>query len=106
MKFVRKDDIMDKKVAKFFKKDEYLKQVIEEGKDVYAAAASRMFGCSYEDCTEIKNEKPNPAGKQRRAIAKKILLAMYFSTDKNLHKAAFEMIDCFEFNGYQLEVKK
>ena len=97
---------MDKKIIKFFKNDEDLKNAIDSGKDVYSYAASRLFGCSYDDCTEWKNDKPNPVGKYRRAVAKKILCAMYFSTKKRFHKVAFEMINCFEFNGYKLEATK
>lgn len=98
--------MMNKRVKKFFSKDIEFKKAFEEGKDVYAVAASRFFNCSYEDCLEYKNDKPNPIGKYRRTVAKKILCAMYFSTKRKWHKTAFEMIDYFDFNDYSLEVKK
>ena len=97
---------MDKRVKKFFSKDIEFKKAFEEDKDIYAVAASRFFNCPYEDCLEYKDDKSNPIGKYRRLVAKKILCAMYFSTKKKWHKAAFEMIDYFDFNGYSLEVNK
>lgn len=93
-------------MKKFFSKDIEFKKAFEEGKDVYAVAASRFFNCSYEDCLEYKNDEPYLIGKYRRRVAKKILGAMYFSTKRKWHKTAFEMIDDFDFIGYSLEVKK
>lgn len=97
---------MDKKVKKFLMNDEEFKITLEEGKDVYAVAASRFFNCSYEDCLPYKNNKPNPEGNYRRKVAKYILCAMYFSTKKKWHKFAFEMIDHLDFNGYKIEAVK
>lgn len=97
---------MDRKLKKFLMKDDELKKAIESGKDVYSTAAARFFDTTYEECLEYKNDKPYPIGKYRRTVAKKILSAMYFSTKKKWHKAAFEMIDYFDFNGYSLEAKK
>lgn len=98
--------VMNKSIKKFFMKDEELKKAIESGKDVFSTAAARFFNTTYEECLEYKNDKPYSIGKYRRAVAKKILCAMYFSTKKKWHTAAFEMIDYFDFNGYSLEVKK
>ena len=97
---------MDKKLKKFLTKDVEFAKAIEQGKDVYATAAARFFDCSYKDCLVYKNDKPNPIGKYRRTVAKKILCAMYFSTKRKWYNAAFEMINHFDFNGYSLEVKK
>lgn len=97
---------MNKKVKKFLMRDVEFAKAIEQGKDVYATAAARFFDCTYEDCLEYKNDKPNPIGKYRRSVAKKILCAMYFSTKKKWHKFAFEMIDYLDFNGYKLEAVK
>lgn len=97
---------MNEKLKKFLMNDEEFKAALEENKDIYAVAAARFFDCSYEDCLEVKSGKPNPVGKYRRGVAKKILLAMYFSTKKKWHKFAFEMIDYLDFNGYKLEAVK
>jgi hypothetical protein len=86
---------MDKKLIKFFKKDEYLRNAIASGKDVYSAFAAKLFNCDYLDCLEFNPDtnEPNPLGLCRRKIAKAILCSMYFSTKKKYHKAAFKMFD-------------
>ena len=93
---------MNRKLKKFLKKDIEFAEAIKSGKDIYAVAAARFFDCNYEDCLEEKDNKPNPLGQYRRGVAKKILCAMYFSTKKKYHKAAFNCIQYFDFNGYKL----
>ena len=85
---------MDKRAIRFFKKDAYLKEAIESGKDVYSAFASKLFNCEYDDCLEYnpKSGEPNPMGQHRRKAAKFILCSMFFSTKRGWHKYAFEMI--------------
>jgi len=97
---------MDRRVKKFYSKYPLFKRAFEDGKDVYAVAASIMFNCEYEDCLEYKKGKPFPEGKYRRTVAKKILCAMYFSTKRKYHNVAFDMIERFDFNGYKLEAKR
>jgi hypothetical protein len=87
---------MNRRVKKFYMADPDLKRAIKEGKDVYAAFASKLFNCDYEECLESRDNKPNLAGLYRRKVAKTLLCAMYFSTKKKWHKAAFETLGIFE----------
>lgn len=85
---------MDKRLIKFFKKNTYLKEVIESGADVYSAFAAKLFSCDYNDCKERNpvSGEATPIGKYRRMVAKYILCSMYFSTKRRWHKDAFVMI--------------
>ena len=85
---------IDKRVIKFFKKNTYLKEVIESGADVYSAFAAKLFSCDYNDCLEFNPESGEamPIGQARRKAAKFILCSMYFSTKKRWHKCAFNMV--------------
>lgn len=68
---------MDEKVLAFFCQDEYLKQCHEDGLDIYASFASKIFVAPYEECLEWKDNMPFPLGKKRRASAKAILCACW-----------------------------
>ena len=86
---------MDKRAIRFFKKDAYLKEAIESGKDVYSAFATKLFNCEYEECLEYNPDtnEPNSVGQHRRKTAKFILCSMFFSTKKRWRKSAFDMIN-------------
>ena len=86
---------MDKRVIRFFKKDTYLRNAIENGQDVYSAFAAKLFNCTYNECLEfdVNTQEPNPTGNYRRKTAKFILCSMFFSTKKRWHKKAFSMIN-------------
>ena len=68
---------MDEKVLEFYCQDEYIKQCHEEGKDIYAAFAAKIFRVPYEVCLEYKDGVPYTNGKIRRATAKTILCACW-----------------------------
>ncbi len=86
---------MDKKVIRFFKKDAYLRNAIENGQDVYSAFAAKLFNCDYSECLafDANTNEPTPIGQYRRKAAKFILCSMFFSTKKRWHKNAFSMIN-------------
>ncbi len=86
---------MDKRAIRFFKKDAYLKSALNSGKDVYSAFAAKLFNCSYNECLEfnLDTKEPDPVGHYRRKTAKFILCSMFFSTKKQWHKSAFDMIN-------------
>ncbi len=70
---------MDEKVLEFYCQDEYIKKCHEEGKDIYASFASKIFRVPYEDCFDFKDGVIHPTGKARRETAKKILCACWAS---------------------------
>ncbi len=86
---------MDKSAIRFFKKDAYLKSALDSGKDVYSAFAAKLFNCSYNECLEFNPDtnEHNHVGQCRRKTAKFILCSMYFSTKKQWHKSAFDIIN-------------
>lgn len=86
---------MDKRAIRFFKKDAYLRNALENGKDVYSAFAAKLFNCNYEECLEYNpaTNEHNPAGQYRRKAAKFILCSMFFSTKRRWYKSAFRMIN-------------
>jgi hypothetical protein len=75
---------MDEKVLEFYCQDEYLKQCHEEGKDIYASFAAKIFKVQYEDCLECKDGVVYPRGKARRETAKKILCACWAAYSSEL----------------------
>ena len=59
--------------------DEGMIEAFRQGKDFYAEIASVAFGYPYEECLEFRPDgTTNPAGKERRAQAKSILLGINY----------------------------
>ena len=95
---------MDKRLLRFYKNSKELEKAIEDGKDVYSTFASRIFNCNYEDCLAYKDGCIYVEGAYRRKVAKIILCGMYFSTKHRWRKEAFRILDCFEFDGFGIDV--
>lgn len=61
-------------------KDEALIETFHSGLDIYSKIASMIFNMPYEDCLEHNPDgTTNAEGKERRAVAKKITLALMYS---------------------------
>jgi len=59
--------------------DDGMIEAFRQGKDFYAEIASVAFGYPYEECLEFRPDgTTNPAGKERRAQAKSILLGINY----------------------------
>lgn len=59
--------------------DEKMQEAFINGKDIYATIAALAFHKSYEDCLEFRPDGTvNPAGKERRAQAKTIVLGILY----------------------------
>ena len=69
---------MDRKLSEFICRDKRLRTARTEGKDLYSTFASVLYDIPYEECLEFRDGEPYIAGKKRRAVAKAIVLAMYF----------------------------
>ena len=66
-------------VTAYLSKDRKMKEAFINGKDIYATIAALAFHKSYEDCLEFKPDGTvNPAGKERRAQAKTIVLGILY----------------------------
>ena len=58
----------------------------DETKDLYANYLSQLFSVPYEDCLEFQDGKPNKLGKERRMLAKFLVLAeTYTRLGKNIN---------------------
>lgn len=59
---------------RFDKLQAYLFRSFDEEEDLYSFIAAVMYDKDYEDCCEMKDEKPNPQGKELRERAKQFIL--------------------------------
>lgn len=70
---------MDKRLKKFLKRDSELKAAMEQGKDIYAIIASKLYHNEYEDNLGYSKDRKytSYASELRRNNAKWLVLAAF-----------------------------
>lgn len=67
------------RLAAHLSKDKKMIKAYKDGKDLYVEIASLVFGVPYDECLEFRKDgTTNPKGKERRNIAKQVVLSVMY----------------------------